>query len=186
MKVLIVYGTTEGQTKKIAHALISYFKDQAVDLSAADANDLFNLDLNAYDVFIVMASVHHGEHQSAALHFVKDNKDLLNQKPSCFLSVSLNAALPDEEHLKETQHYVERFLEKTAWKPVASLCVAGAIRYTEMDYFRRELARSIIQRTLGTTSANLSQDFEFTDFEGLYSFVEAFLQERMKVTKTKR
>ena len=45
-----------------------------------------------------------------------------------------------------------------------------------MDYFRRELARTILQRTMGSTDVDLSCDYEYTDYEGLYSFIEQFLE----------
>ena len=57
MKLLIVYGTTEGQTRKIC----KYIRDKAVDdgheVSIADATGL-NISPSAFDALIMGASLH--------------------------------------------------------------------------------------------------------------------------------
>ncbi len=175
MKVLIVYASTEGQTQKIATELLNFIKSETTSCDLLNAGDGFRLPVGSYDAFVLAASIHHSEHQSSMFHFIQDNKDLLNQKPCCFLSVSLSAALPDALHQQEAKSYLNTFLEHTGLQPRMSLCVAGALRYQEMDYFRRELARTILLRTMGTTDVDLSRDYEFTDYEEVYSLIETFL-----------
>ena len=175
-KVLVCYASTEGQTKKLALALRHELVDDA-DFTLLEADEAFALPLGNYDAFVLAASVHHWQHQSSMVNFVRDNLDLLTEKPSCFLSLSLSAALPDQEHQAEARSYMERFFEQTNWQPNVSLCVAGALRYKEMDYLRQTLAKLILERTLGTTDVDFSKDYDFTDYEEVYDFVRGFLKE---------
>ncbi len=173
MQVLVCYASTEGQTKNVALQLKELLPEYTMTL--LDANDAYRLPLADYDAFIVAASVHHWEHQTSILNFVRDNLKQLNQSPSCFLSLSLSAALPDEQHQAEAKSYAEKFLKHSSWQPSSYLCVAGALRYKGMDYFRQTLANLILERTLGTSDIDLSQDYDFTDYDEVHDFVKAFL-----------
>lgn len=173
MQGLLCYASTEGQTKHLALQLKKLLPDY--DLTLLDANDGYRLPLTDYDAFIVAASVHHWEHQTSSLNFVRDNLKQLKQSPSCFLSLSLSAALPDEQHQAEARSYVEKFLKHSSWQPSSYLCVAGALRYKGMDYFRQTLAKLILERTLGTSDIDFSKDYDFTDYDEVYDFVKAFL-----------
>lgn len=74
--VAIIYGTSEGHTRKIAeyiaHALRRH--DDRVDiLHGADLADDFGL--SRYDGVVVGASVHEGKHQRSIRHFVEHHVD---------------------------------------------------------------------------------------------------------------
>lgn len=173
--ILVVCGSTEGHTFKLARFLLPVIREAGFEAQLADANDLYRSNLSAdYTAVIVGASVHHGEHQSAVVNFVKDSVTTLNKLPTAFFSVSLNAALEDSEHQAEAQQYVTGFLEGTGWQPDRTRLVAGALRNTSMDYFRRELARHIVERTVNENDT--TQDFDFTDYDDLKAFVHDFLE----------
>ena len=77
--------------------------------------------------------------------FVMAHHQLLNSKPSAFISVSLSAVL---EHAKgDAQRYVEEFIVTTRWRPSRTLLIGGAFRATEYDYFQEQIVR------LGWTAA---------------------------------
>ena len=95
LNVLVVYGTTEGQTRKIAERTAAQIRERghkaALRDSAALASDS---DLESFHAFIIAASVHQQQHQEAIEAFVAAHRKLLNAKPSVFISVSLSAAMP--------------------------------------------------------------------------------------------
>ena len=71
MNVLIVYGTTEGQTRKIAEGTALRVRERGHGTELLDSAALvldFNID--KYDAFIIAASVHQEYHQETITNFV--------------------------------------------------------------------------------------------------------------------
>ena len=174
MKVLVVYGSTEGHTFKLARFILSVIREAGHEASLADANELYRTATQSdYSAVIIGASVHHGDHQSSVVNFVKDNLAALNKLPTAFFSVSLNAAIEDSDHRAEAEQYLTNFLTETGWQPGKTCLVAGALCNTELDYFRRELARHIVEHTV--SESDTAKDYDFTDYDALREFVNQFL-----------
>ena len=170
--ILILYGTTEGQTRKIATVIGDTMHDHghSVELVASTA---FNgpLPAAAFDGVIVGASVHTGRHQEAVARFVTENRTALMTLPTAFFSVSL--AVLDKAHPEEATDYVTRFLDETGWAPDLVETVAGALRYTKYGFIKRFIMKQISKRHGRPTDT--SRDFEFTDWRQVDRFVERFL-----------
>jgi menaquinone-dependent protoporphyrinogen oxidase len=174
VKILIVYGTTEGQTRKIAGWIAGRVRQRGHEAELRDSAALLSdLDLTAFDAFIVAASVHHEHHQKAIINFVVAHRELLNVTPSAFISVSLSAVLEDEK--VEAQRYLDQFVLATSWKPTMTLLIGGAARFTEYDYFQEQVIKFIVMRRGVTMGTN--QDREFTDWNELGDFVDKFIGE---------
>ena len=177
MRVLIVYATTEGQSKCIALRLHSDLAEAGYRPAVHNAAEgPFNL-LDSFDALIAIASVHHGAHQESMLTFIKSHLDKLQGLPGLFLSVSLSALLPGPDHKADVAKYIERFTLETGWQPRQCLPVAGAIHLLDMDYFRKELAKVILRQTLGKVELDLSHDQEFTEYDKLGRQVKDFLDQ---------
>src|SRR3712207_9548275 len=123
MKVLIPYGTTEGQTARISEYLADVIRDHGQEAYAVDIEGSDTLELDGYDAVIVGASVHMGKHEDYVRHFVRENRDALERLPSAFFSVSL-AALGDTE---EAKGYIEEFAQETGWRPGMVGLFGGAL-----------------------------------------------------------
>ena len=94
MNVLIVYGTSEGQTRKIAEWAARHVRRHGHDAELRDSADVASgLNLERFDAFVVAASVHHEYHQATVRDFVVAHRRALDAKPSAFISVSLSAVL---------------------------------------------------------------------------------------------
>ena len=92
MKVLIAYGTTEGQTRKIAEAVAAQISELGHDFELFDTSGLKgDLHPESFDKIIIAGSVHEQQHQEAVEIFVAVNLKKLQTKPTIFLSVSLAA-----------------------------------------------------------------------------------------------
>src|SRR5262245_49089361 len=130
MNILIIYGTTEGQTRKIAAWTATRIREQGHQVELLDSAALAaDLKLGDFQAFIVAASVHQEYHQEAITNFVFAQHELLNARPSAFVSVSLSAAV--EEEKSEAQKYADRFVSITGWRPSTTLLLGGALRFAE-------------------------------------------------------
>jgi menaquinone-dependent protoporphyrinogen oxidase len=172
LNILVVYGTTEGQTRKISEWTAAHIRERGYQAELYDSADpISNLDLEAYDAFIIAASVHQECHQETVVNFVIAHLEVLDMKPSAFISVSLSAVLEGAE--MEAQTYVDRLIAMTGWKPRMSLLLGGALRYTEYDYFQEQIVKFIVMKR---SVAAAGHDREFTDWTALGSFVDRFLK----------
>ena len=130
-----------------------------------------DLDFGTFHAFIIAASVHQERHQETITNFAIAHHELLNAKPSAFISVSLSAAL--EETKIEAQKYADRFVSMTGWQPRMTLLLGGALRLSEYDYFQEQIVKFIVLKRGG--AASTERDREFTDWGALASFVDEFL-----------
>jgi menaquinone-dependent protoporphyrinogen oxidase len=173
VNVLIVYGTTEGQTRKIAAWTAAHLRERGRQVELRDSAALeSDLKLGAFDAFIVAASVHQERHQDTIIDFVFAHHELLNTKPSAFISVSLSAVLEGEK--TEAQKYVDRFVSIVGWQPRITLLLGGALRFSEYDYFQEQIVKFIVMK--GSGAASPERDYEFTDWNALAGFVDRFLE----------
>ncbi len=168
MNVLIVYGMTDGQTRKVAEWTARHVRTLGHEVELRDSASLGSIaDLVTFDAFIIAASVHQKRHQDTVI----THHELLNTRPSAFISVSLAAVLEDEK--KEAQEYVDHFVSATGWQPRMTLLLGGALRFTEYDYFQEQIVKFIVMKRGGARSTG--RDHEFTDWNALANFVDGFL-----------
>lgn len=174
MKFLIAYGTTEGQTRKIARFVADRLAGagHAVELlAAADAGDLV---LSGFAGAILAASVHAGSYQKAFVGFARDRAAELATLPTLFLSVSLAAAGDDPEEHRELDAIVGRMTDATGWRPGRVEHVAGAFRFGDYDFFKAWMMRRIA-REKGEDAPAEGRDTEYTDWAALGALVDAWV-----------
>jgi menaquinone-dependent protoporphyrinogen oxidase len=177
VNVLIVYGTTEGQTQKIAERAGDGLRQRGHKVEIRNSETLEpSFDLAPFDAVIVAASVHQDRHQEAVSDFVTARRQQLNSKPTAFISVSLSAVL--DEARDEAQACVDRFMTETGWEPRNVLLSGGAVRGSEYDYFQRQIVKFIVMKQGGL--ADMTRDYEFTDWGALDGFVDEFLAAAQK------
>jgi menaquinone-dependent protoporphyrinogen oxidase len=173
LNVLIVYGTTEGQTRKIAEWTANHIRKGGHQAELRDSAALVTgLNLETYDAVIIAASIHQEYHQETITNFVIAHLEVLDTKPSAFISVSLSAVL--EGGKTEAQKYVDGFVSATGWRPRMILLLGGALRFTEYDYFQEQVVKFIVMKRGGTASTG--RDREFTDWNALANFVDEFIE----------
>lgn len=174
-RVLVVYGTTHGQTEKVARRIAEALTADGVAVTTSRVEALAQTTSAAdFDGVIVGASVRYGRHQRAVRDFVRARVDAMNALPSAFVSVSgaAGSALPDEQ--AEAQRCVEQFLADTRWTPHVTETFGGALAYTRYDPITRWLMRRISRRRGGPTDT--SRDHESTDWGQVERFAHAFAQ----------
>ena len=174
MNILVVYGTTEGQTRKIARFVADRLRGKGEDVSLIDSTVIDeSLEVGRFDAVIAAGSLHNGRHQASLFQFVCDHRSTLQSKPGAFISVSLSMASDDKEDHLDAAECASRFLDITDWKPTVTHLVAGALRYTQYDFFKGWMLRTIAGAKGASTDT--SKDHEFTDWADLEAFTDAFL-----------
>lgn len=180
MKALVLYGTTEGQTQKIAGFVADRLRQLGDDVTLMDASTVeWDFWLGAFDAAIIAASIHAGHYQPRVVQFAQCHYERLNQMPSLFLSVSLSAASPgDEEATQSMLHCAQSLTRQTGWNAKVEH-IAGAFRFTEYDFFKRWVMKLLawqkgVKRTAG------SSDLELTDWPALEEIVDDFQEAALK------
>jgi menaquinone-dependent protoporphyrinogen oxidase len=179
--LLIVYGTTEGQTRKIAERMADFARElghTAVAVNACACRSVYH---GRYDAVMVAASVHRGEHQRSVARFVRENLHALSQLPSAFFSVSLSAAGKEARQKEDARRCADAFLRETGWNPEMVRLVAGALAYTRYGLATRFLMEWIAWREGGDTDT--TRDHEYTDWDQLRRDVELFVTRAVPVTE---
>jgi menaquinone-dependent protoporphyrinogen oxidase len=172
MKILIVYGTTEGQTRKIAEFIRDELEQHDTIVTLTDATQK-PVSPDSFDGVIIGASVHAHKYQSSVAHYITEHHVLLNKLPSAFFSVSLTAAGDDKEAYTELEKITSDFLTSTSWTPSLIEQVAGALLYTKYDFFKRFIMRLIAKKSGGST--NTTEDYEYTDWAKVKAFSNKFI-----------
>jgi menaquinone-dependent protoporphyrinogen oxidase len=173
MRILICYGTTDGQTRRIAEFTAGIVRQRGYDVVLQDACTAGDLEPTQYKAAILAGSVHMGRYQAPLVHWIKQWHDALNAMPTIFVSVSLAAASRDPHDRSEIDECAQKMLHDTGWTPASTAHVAGAIRFTEYDFFKRWLMR-MMARQMGKP-ADPSHDQEYTDWAVVTRLTEEFL-----------
>jgi menaquinone-dependent protoporphyrinogen oxidase len=173
VKILVAYGTTEGQTRKIAEFVAEHLREAGNDVQLHDSARLaLGLKVGDADVVVVAASVHLKVHQESIANFVFAHEDQLRLKPSLFLSVSLSAAF--DEGKTDAKAYADQFVAEAGWEPTRTILVAGALRYSEYDYFKEQIIQHLVLK--GREISVSTGDYEFTDWDDLSRQIADFMR----------
>jgi menaquinone-dependent protoporphyrinogen oxidase len=173
MKLLVAYGSTEGQTRKIARHVADRLADAGHTVELLPLADAGGLDPARFDRAVLAASVHASQYQPALAQFVEAHRGWLSANPTLFLSVSLCAAGHDAEDWRGLDRIAADFETATGWSPDTVMQVAGAYRPSQYDLFRRFVMRRIIAEK--DPGAAPEQDREYTDWAALDAGVERWL-----------
>ncbi|MFC7007575.1 flavodoxin domain-containing protein [Halalkalicoccus salilacus] len=172
--VLVLYGTGEGQTERIAGHVADVIREHGHDVTLLHGDRIpTDLSLTAYDGAVIGASIHLGRHQRYIREFAVENSTLLEAMPSAFFSVSLSAAGRGTQREK-ARAVLEGFLEEVGWHPEVRAVVPGTLAYGQYGPMKRFVMKLIARRAGGATDT--SQNHEYTDWEGVTRFTEAFLE----------
>lgn len=171
--VLIVFGSSHGQTARIARRIEQQLVQSGIDVTMRRGDGLpHDLRLGDYDGVLVGASMIVGGYQRYIRSFVARNARTLNAMPSAFFAVSGSAGSASAEERAEAVRIAQAFLRKAGWRPALFASIAGAIMYTKYNFLLRYVMKRISQREGGSTDT--SRDHEYTDWVQVEQFAESF------------
>jgi menaquinone-dependent protoporphyrinogen oxidase len=165
--VLLAYSTTDGHTPRICERLRQVIEQQGhtarvVPLAQADA-----LDLAAFDVIVIGASIRYGKHQPEVAQFIARHQALLESKSNAFFTVNIVARKPNKNR-PENNPYLIKFLRTISWQPKLLGVFAGKLDYPRYRFFDRLMIRFIMLITKGPTDPSVV--VEFTDWNEVEAF----------------
>lgn len=173
MKILIIYGTVEGQSRKIARFMEDVLQNVGHQVVIADATEE-PPSPEGYDLVVVGSSIHMHKYNNAVRDYIMEHVESLNEIPSAFYSVCMAVASDIPEEHEEAADIAKSFLKQTGWNPLTVWQIAGALRYTKYDYFKRLIMRMIAKKQGGATDT--SQDYEYTDWEEVNELITDFVE----------
>ena len=166
MEDLIIYSSTDGQTKRICETIKDHLalNDRIKIVSLDEIN---KINLEKIKKIIIGASIRYGRHNRKVQDFVIKNKHILVTKKTAFFSVNV-VARKEEKSTPETNPYVKKFLAKTKWKPDKVAVFGGKVDYPNYNFVNKNVIRFIMMITNGPT--NTDNSYEFTNWEMVKKF----------------
>ena len=179
-KILIGYGTTEGQTARIAAHIAEVIRSHGIEAVARDLKQSKDAGLDRHDAVIVGGSIHMGKHEDYVVDFVRKNRLKLEGLPSAFFSVSL-AAHGDTAN---AEAYLAKFEQETGWQPAQVGLFGGALLYRQYGFLKRLMMKKIVSDKPGGLSTDTSRDHVYTDWDEVERFAVAFLERLVREDAT--
>ena len=171
-RILVVYGTSEGQTRKVAVELSIALRRAGAEVDVHPASPAAPGPAQ-YAGIVVAASVHVGKYQRPVRNWILQHAASLRGKPAVFISVCLAVLDPNPEAQRRLAHIMRTFVEDCGWSPAYLKPVAGALAYTKYGWLTRWVMKRIAAKMGGDTDT--SRDYEYTDWADLRAFAREFL-----------
>lgn len=174
MRFLILFATTEGHTRELCQFIAGALRGvrHQATLEEATRDTAERVLLTSYDAVLLAGSLHVGRFQPELVELARRHHEALNAKPTAFITVSLAAAGHNPDDWEGLETCLRRFQHETLWTPTCVHNAAGAIRYSQYDFFKRLALKHIArERGLATTT---SKDYDLTDYAALEGFVLEF------------
>ena len=172
-RVLVLYGTSYGQTEKVARRIAAALGAVGVEPTVVNADHAdAGLSPAGFDGAVIGSSVTYSNHRRSVRRFVLAHAVQLNAMPSAFFSVSGAAASSDAKGQAAARRLLDDFLGQTGWNPTLRQTVAGAMAFTKYPFLLRWVLKRISARAGGPTDT--SRDHEMTDWGAVDHFAAAF------------
>ena len=173
MKVLIIFETFEGQTRKIVDFMGRQIRSTGHEVELFNTDDrLGSLSFDGINKVVLAAPVHERRHPVSFEVFVSANLAELKARQTLLISVSLKAAF--SEGIEEAQDYLAEMESRTGLQPNKEVLVAGAVRTSSYSYYESQIVHNVA--LAGHDVELIDGVREFTDWEALCVELEAFMQ----------
>lgn len=160
-RVLVVYASSHGQTRKIARALADELHRAGHEVEIADALRAAPPPVADHDAVVLGSRVQFGVHARRLVEYRAE----LTTTPSYFFSVSMSAA---GDTSPDPQGYLEKLFIAARWRPRLAAVFAGALPYRDYHFLLRWIMKKISQRGGHTTDTR--RNHEYTDWRQVQRF----------------
>ena len=169
MNILAIYGTNHGQAERVIQRITRILRGNGHEVTVLPGKQLpADLKPESFDAFVLSASIIMQRYQPYLTKWARKHRDLLNARPSVF--VSINGTSPESmpEWRTAAEKYVAKFTGETGWHPARVGRFSGALRYRSYGLVTRWIMKGISRRQGGPTDT--SKDYEFTDWAAVDRF----------------
>jgi menaquinone-dependent protoporphyrinogen oxidase len=174
--VLVVYGSHDGQTRKIAEWIATVIRARGHLVELLDAADPSqDRDLSRFQAILIGSPIRAQGYLRPVVRFIRSHRTTLDTLPTLFFSVGLALVSKVDDGRAQTMRVVEKLVAETGWRPRRVELVAGALVYTRYNFLVRFVMRRISRKEGGDTDT--SRDYEYTDWSAVERFAVEFLEE---------
>jgi menaquinone-dependent protoporphyrinogen oxidase len=171
--VLVVYGTHDGQTRKIAERIATVLRVHRHIVELLDAAQSREVNLSRFDAAFLGSPVRAQGYLRAVVRFIRAHRAELERMPTLFFSVGLAVLSKSGKGEAQTMEIVRRLVADTGWHPGKVELIAGALPYTRYNFLVRFVMRRIASKEGGDTDT--SRDYEYTDWAAVDRFAVEFI-----------
>lgn len=189
MHIIIIYGSLEGQTKKISERIADILQHKGHQTTTLSCEQLpTDFEVADFDAVIIGGSIHINKYPKPLIKFVTTHRDWLSNTPGAFFTVcmAINSQRPKSQ--EQARRFGVNFLAENSWQPMLNETFAGAVKYTQYGFITRYIMKRISKHEGGSTDT--SRDHEYTDWYRVAHFADEFAamvtEQREKVTREKR
>ena len=169
-RVLILYASHFGQTRKIAYRLADRLRDGHHEVDVVNIRDGVRAlpPPEDYDVVVLGSRVELGRHASDLIAWMRAHLDALREMPTAVFSVSAAAARSGAG--ADPSGYLETLFEELSWHPSCAVALAGALPDRKYGLILR-LVMKRIARSAGHTT-DTSRNHELTSWPAVDRFAD--------------
>lgn len=174
-KILILFGTNFGQTRKIADFMADIIKGRGHEVDLVQGNKLPDgFSMGKYQAAFIGTSIHMDTHQISARKLVKEYRSEFNRMPVAYFCVCLTAYGTKSEDYKQVDKYINDFISYTGLEPAKTAAFAGALIYPTYNFMKRYVAK-LVARRIGADTETKCELYEYTNWDDVTRFTEEFL-----------
>lgn len=167
-RILIVYGSFDGQTQRIAERIARVLEAAGYPVTLREAGHPAAAgDIAAHDAVVIGGAVRVGRFPRSLERLVRENAAVIALRPNAFFSVCMAARDP-VRGADVARGYADKLLRSARWNPQATASFAGALVYTRYNPLTRFVMRLISKANGGDTDT--SHDYEYTDWAAVERF----------------
>lgn len=163
---LLLYSSVYGRSRQISERIQGLLQQQGQSATVAAITDE-GVELAAFDVIVIGASIKHGKHNPAVMSFIRRHQALLEAKPSALFSVNLVARKPGR-NTPQTNPYLKRLVAQSPWQPRLLGVFAGELDYSRYGPIDKHMMRLVMWINQGPT--DLDTKVEFTNWQEVERF----------------
>jgi menaquinone-dependent protoporphyrinogen oxidase len=181
--VAVLYGASTSQTRVIAERVAERLRACEFPAHVHSVWGLEQFDLAHCSGVVLAAPVRQGQHEQAVVDFVKTHRAELDRLPVAFISATIEAAAQPPPDARERPGQFEGdvqmapnpFFAETGWHPTRVKSFAGAISYTQYNFFVRIVLKLLAPR--GGAGTDTGRDRPEVTWDALDVFVNEFVRE---------
>ena len=166
MKILILYSSIDGHTKKICSFISNKLKQNHI-IEMNEINNDQKVKFYIYDFIIIGASIRYGTYRKSFLKFINENHIELQNSKTAFFSVNI-VARKKEKNSINTNPYIKKFFRLSKWNPNIVEVFAGKLDYPKYNFFNKNIIKFIMWITNGPTQTDIV--VEFTNWNDVKKF----------------
>ncbi len=149
---LVTYYSHAGHTARIARVICETIREQGAECDLMDIAEASREGVvwEKYDLVIVGAAIIYGVYNKIVWEFIRRYQAKLDARANSFFNVTVVARTPYKATI-EGNRYMQRFLQKSSWRPKDLKCIAGKVDYPNWNWYQKLAIQMIMKMTKGPT-----------------------------------